>query len=113
MDSLNDLSNYRTVGLMGRLMKQGKRWETTPEIRNRAISLIADVVEDVGENVANRLKAVDLLLKCEAQNMLDDKVSLELAGGNSEGQEQPKVILILPSNGSEQSDTIQSEEDCA
>ena len=100
MDSLNDLSNYRTVGLMGRLMKQGKRWETTPEIRNRAISLIADVVEDVGENVANRLKAVDLLLKCEAQNMLDDKVSLELAGGGGE-VEQPKVILLLPPNGSE------------
>ena len=100
MDSLNDLSNYRTVGLMGRLMKQGKRWETTPEIRNRAISLIADVVEDVGENVANRLKAVDLLLKCEAQNMLDDKVSLELAGGGQE-VEQPKVILLLPPNGSE------------
>ena len=100
MDSLNDLSNYRTVGLMGRLMKQGKRWETTPEIRNRAISLIADVVEDVGENVANRLKAVDLLLKCEAQNMLDDKVSLELAGGGQE-VEQPKVILILPPNQSE------------
>ena len=100
MDSLNDLSNYRTVGLMGRLMKQGKRWETTPEIRNRAIGLIADVVEDEGENVANRLKAVDLLLKCEAQNMLDDKVSLELAGGGQE-VEQPKVILILPGNGSE------------
>ena len=100
MDSLNDLSNYRTVGLMGRLMKQGKRWETTPEIRNRAIGLIADVVEDEGENVANRLKAVDLLLKCEAQNMLDDKVSLELAGGG-ETQEQPKVILLLPPNGSE------------
>lgn len=100
MDSLNDLSNYRTVGLMGRLMKQGKRWETTPEIRNRAINLIADVVEDVGENVANRLKAVDLLLKCEAQNMLDDKVSLELAGGGGE-VEQPKVILLLPPNGSE------------
>jgi hypothetical protein len=112
MDSLNDLSNYRTVGLMGRLMKQGKRWETTPEIRNRAISLIADVVEDEGENVANRLKAVDLLLKCEAQNMLDDKVSLELAGGGQE-VEQPKVILILPSNGSEQSDTIESQEDGA
>lgn len=100
MDSLSDLSNYRTVGLMGRLMKQGKRWETTPEIRNRAIGLIADVVEDEGENVANRLKAVDLLLKCEAQNMLDDKVSLELAGGG-ETQEQPKVILLLPPNGSE------------
>ena len=100
MDSLNDLSNYRTVGLMGRLMKQGKRWETTPEIRNRAINLIADVVEDEGENVANRLKAVDLLLKCEAQNMLDDKVSLELAGGGQE-VEQPKVILLLPPNGSE------------
>ena len=100
MDSLNDLSNYRTVGLMGRLMKQGKRWETTPEIRNRAINLIADVVEDEGENVANRLKAVDLLLKCEAQNMLDDKVSLELAGGGQE-VEQPKVILILPPNQSE------------
>lgn len=105
MDSLNDLSNYRTVGLMGRLMKQGKRWETTPEIRNRAIGLIADVVEDEGENVANRLKAVDLLLKCEAQNMLDDKVSLELAGGG-ETQEQPKVILLLPPNGSEVSDTV-------
>jgi hypothetical protein len=91
MDSLNDLSNYRTVGLMGRLMKQGKRWETTPEIRSRAIGLIADVVEDEGENVANRLKAVDLLLKCEAQN----------------------IILILPSNGSEQSDTIESQEDGA
>lgn len=100
MDSLNDLSNYRTVGLMGRLMKQGKRWETTPEIRSRAIGLIADVVEDEGENVANRLKAVDLLLKCEAQNMLDDKVSLELAGGGQE-VEQPKVILLLPPNGSE------------
>ena len=100
MDSLNDLSNYRTVGLMGRLMKQGKRWETTPEIRNRAINLIADVVEDEGENVANRLKAVDLLLKCAAQNLLDDKVSLELAGGGQE-VEQPKVILLLPPNGSE------------
>lgn len=73
MDSLNDLSNYRTVGLMGRLMKQGKRWETTPEIRNRAINLIADVVEDEGENVANRLKAVvspsSSETKCTCANM--------------------------------------------
>jgi hypothetical protein len=100
MDSLNDLSNYRTVGLMGRLMKQGKRWETTPEIRIKSLELIGDVIDDSSENVANRLKAVDLLLKCEAQNMLDDKVSLELAGGGQE-VEQPKVILLLPPNGSE------------
>jgi hypothetical protein len=32
--------------------------------------------------------------------MLDDKVSLELAGGGQE-VEQPKVILLLPPNGSE------------
>ena len=105
MDSLNDLSNYRTVGLMGRLMKQGKRWETTPEIRSKSLELIGDVIDDSSENVANRLKAVDLLLKCEAQNMLDDKVSLELAGGGKE-VEQPKVILLLPPNGSEVSDTV-------
>jgi len=105
MDSLNDLSNYRTVGLMGRLMKQGKRWETTPEIRSKSLELIGDVIDDSSENVANRLKAVDLLLKCEAQNMLDDKVSLELAGGGQE-VEQPKVILLLPPNGSEISDTV-------
>jgi hypothetical protein len=105
MDSLNDLSNYRTVGLMGRLMKQGKRWETTPEIRSKSLELIGDVIDDSSENVANRLKAVDLLLKCEAQNMLDDKVSLELAGGGQE-VEQPKVILLLPPNGSEVSDTV-------
>jgi hypothetical protein len=105
MDSLNDLSNYRTVGLMGRLMKQGKRWETTPEIRNKSLELIGDVIDDSSENVANRLKAVDLLLKCEAQNMLDDKVSLELAGGGGE-VEQPKVILILPPNNSETSATV-------
>lgn len=102
MDSLNDLSNYRTVGLMGRLLKQGRRWETTPEIRQKGIELIGNVIDDEGENVANRLKAVDLLLKCEAQNMLDDKVSLELSGGNEES-EGPKVILIIPSNGSERS----------
>ena len=100
MDSLNDLSNYRTVGLMGRLLKQGRRWETTPEIREKSLNLIGNVIDDEGENVANRLKAVDLLLKCEAQNMLDDKVSLELSGGGEE-QEGPKVILVLPSNGSE------------
>jgi hypothetical protein len=105
MDSLNDLSNYRTVGLMGRLMKQGKRWETTPEIRSKSLQLIGDVIDDSSENVANRLKAVDLLLKCEAQNMLDDKVSLELAGGGQE-VEQPKVILILPPNNSETSATV-------
>jgi hypothetical protein len=105
MDSLNDLSNYRTVGLMGRLMKQGKRWETTPEIRSKSLELIGDVIDDSSENVANRLKAVDLLLKCEAQNMLDDKVSLELAGGGGE-VEQPKVILILPPNNSETSATV-------
>ena len=105
MDSLNDLSNYRTVGLMGRLMKQGKRWETTPEIRSKSLELIGDVIDDSSENVANRMKAVDLLLKCEAQNMLDDKVSLELAGGGQE-VEQPKVILLLPPNGSEVSDTV-------
>jgi len=105
MDSLNDLSNYRTVGLMGRLMKQGKRWETTPEIRAKSLQLIDRVVGDSTENVANRLKAVDLLLKCEAQNMLDDKVSLELAGGGQE-VEQPKVILLLPPNGSEVSATV-------
>jgi hypothetical protein len=37
--------------------------------------------------------------------MLDDKVSLELAGGGQE-VEQPKVILLLPPNGSEVSDTV-------
>ena len=100
MDSLNDLSNYRTVGLMGRLLKQGARWVTTPEIREKGVNLIDRVLSDAGENMANRLKAMDLLLKCEAQNMLDDKVSLELSGGGEES-EGPKVILVLPSNGSE------------
>ncbi len=99
MDSLNDLSNYRTVGLMGRLLKQGSRWVTTPEIREKGVNLIDRVLSDAGENMANRLKAMDLLLKCEAQNMLDDKVSLELSGPvESEG---PKIILVLPSNQSE------------
>lgn len=104
--ALEDMSAYKGIGMLGKLMKS-QRWETTPQIRQDALQFVDRVIADDDANEGNRLKAVELLLKMEAQNQTDDRI---VAGvkENSEGDKQPQVILVLPGNGSERK--IEAEE---
>lgn len=105
--ALEEMSAYKGVGLLGKLMKS-QRWETTPEIRQDALRFVDRVISDDDANEGNRLKAVELLLKMEAQNQTDDRI---VAGVKSDGdgERQPQIVLVLPPNGAERK--IEAEED--
>jgi hypothetical protein len=104
--ALEDMSAYKGIGMLGKLMKS-QRWETTPTIREDALKFVDRVISDEDANEGNRLKAVELLLKMEAQNQTDDRI---VAGvkDNSDGEEKQKIVLILPPNGAERK--IEAEE---
>jgi hypothetical protein len=101
-ESLSQMTNFQVVGMIGRIMNSGHPWNATTEILQDSMDLLHQVVRDHGENTGNRLKSVELVQKCVAQNMLHTKMMLDMSGGNQE-VEQPKVILLLPPNGSEMS----------
>ena len=104
--ALEDMSAYKGIGMLGRLMKS-QRWESTPEIRRDALQFVDRVINDHDANEGNRLKAVEILLKMEAQNQTDDRI---IAGVKSDddGEQKQKIILVLPPNGAER--RIEAEE---
>lgn len=97
--ALEEMSAYKGVGMLGKLMKS-QRWETTPEIRRDAMNFVDRVIADDDANEGNRLKAVELLLKMEAQNQTDDRIVAGVKADNEDDQKQ-QIILILPPNGAE------------
>ena len=97
--ALEEMSAYKGIGMLGRLMKS-QRWESTPEIRRDALQFVDRVINDHDANEGNRLKAVELLLKMEAQNQTDDRIVAGVKDA-SDGDKQPQVILVLPPNNSE------------
>ena len=80
-------------------MRQGKRWETTPEIRQQVLEFVVDMVTDENGNPFTRLKAVDHLLKMELMNQVDERIENEGNGGG--GEAEGTVVLLLPPNGTE------------
>ena len=86
------------VALAGKLMMHAKRWESTPENRRDLMEMVVDAFQNDKVDVEVRLKAGELFLKMESMNQIDEK--LFLMSDKGEEKEQ-KVILLLPSNGTE------------
>lgn len=95
MNHFRDLTPRKMVNMMSRIMQ--KRWETSERNRADALEFVVETIQNENVHPATRVKAVDLLLRMEAQNQMDERVSLEMSGGNV----QPQMVLLLPPNGSE------------
>jgi hypothetical protein len=95
MNHFRDFTPRKMVNMMSRIMQ--KRWETSDANRRDALEFVVETIGNENVHPATRVKAVDLLLRMEQQNQIDERVSLEMSGG----QVQPQMVLLLPPNGSE------------
>lgn len=95
------LSVRNSQSIARKLMRQGKRWETTDAIRKEVLDFVVEVITDENGNPFTRLKAVDHLLKMELMNQVDERMENE---GNGGGGEEQVVVLLLPPNGTEARD---------
>lgn len=92
------MTERQDLGILGRLTRSGRRWDTTGQMRQDAIELVERVISDETKPTGLRLKAVQMLCVFEGQNILDEKISMEI-GGAERGA--PMMVLLLPENGSE------------
>lgn len=93
------LSVRNSQAIARKLMRQGKRWETTDAIRKEVLDFVVEVITDENGNPFTRLKAVDHLLKMELMNQVDERIENE--EGRGVGGEEQVVVLLLPPNGTE------------
>lgn len=90
-------SEFRSdQGIVNTLMRHVDRWETTPEIRRKALAWVEGVMDDKEASDFVKDKAVGHLLKMEAMNQVDQKVTVVEDGG-----QKVDVIYLLPPNGTE------------
>ena len=90
-------SEFRSdQGIVNTLMRHADRWETTPEIRRKALAWVEGVLDDKEASDFVKDKAVGHLLKMEAMNQVDQKVTVVEDGG-----QKVDVIYLLPPNGTE------------
>lgn len=94
--SFDGMTTRKAVQMMNHIM--AKRWDTTDQNRSDALEFVVQTIGNEMVHPATRVKAVDLLLRMEGQNQLDERVSLEMSGNL---QQQPQMVLLLPANGTE------------
>jgi len=79
------------------IAKKSLRWNTGQNnLKQQCIDTVEDILNDHTAPQFMKLKAVDIIVKMEQQNMIDER--MEAAEGDLDG---PQVVLVLPANGSE------------
>lgn len=90
-------SEFRSdQSVVNTLMRHADRWETTPEIRRKALAWVEGVLDDGDASDYSKDRAVGHLLKMEAMNQVDQRVTVVEDGG-----QKVDVIYLLPPNGTE------------
>lgn len=93
------LSQSETTRLVARAVSRGRRWGISDRLKQDAVDHIDQVINDPEARPGVKRDCLEMLLKMEAMNQID-----ELKGGPTEDGEQvkqPAMILLLPPNGSE------------
>jgi hypothetical protein len=96
-------------------MNKNPLWPVTSRTRQNIVNFLEQVMDDCvagkeGVEVKHRIKAAEVLLAAQGQNLVAEKIQIDLLrgeGGNN--VEQPKVVLLLPPNGSEAKTAVDEE----
>ena len=99
MSNFDDMTP-REVVAVGKKMVKSSLWPTTGRIRQDLVNTCYRFLEDEELKPATRMGAMQILLECEKQNLIREKMDAELDPVEKESKE-PKVVLLLPPNGSE------------
>lgn len=102
----DDLSVRDGMAIVNK-MNKNPLWPVTSRTRQNIVNFLEQVMDDCvagkeGVEVKHRIKAAEVLLAAQGQNLVAEKIQIDLLrgeGGNN--VEQPKVVLLLPPNGSE------------
>ncbi len=88
-------------------MNKNPLWPVTSRTRQNIVNFLEQVMDDCvagkeGVDVKHRIKAAEVLLAAQGQNLVAEKIQIDLLrqdGGSEE--KQPQMILLLPPNGTE------------
>lgn len=95
-------------------MQKNPLWNVTTRTRQNMVNFLEQVMDNCvpGEEVPikHRLKAVEVMLAAQGQNLVAEKIQIDLLRneGGFGGREEPKMILLLPPNGSEAEMAVES-----
>lgn len=107
MGIFDDMEPAKAVSMIGNCMRRSgsARWTDAKETKTAVMNLLDKVIRDDGEKIETRLDAVGKFIAIEGQNQSDDKLQAQIAMSqlrvDDPGEKQERVILVLPSNGSE------------
>jgi hypothetical protein len=91
----------REVVAVGRKIT-GDLWPVSLRTRNDLVNACVRFMEDEDLKPATRMGAMQIILECTKQNLLKQKMDEEANGGQEALENKvPKVVLLLPPNGSE------------
>ena len=78
-------------------VRKALRWNTGQnDLRQQCIDVVEEIISNPMSADFTKLKAVDIVVKMEAQNLVDERmVDTEGAGDG------PQLVLVLPRNDSE------------
>jgi hypothetical protein len=80
----------------------GDLWPVSLRTRNDLVNACVRFMEDEDLKPATRMGAMQIILECTKQNLLKQKMDEEANGGQEALENKgPKVVLLLPPNGSE------------
>lgn len=102
----DDLSVRDGMAIVNK-MNKNPLWPVTSRTRQNIVNFLEQVMDGnvIGEDVVpvkQRIKAAEVLLAAQGQNLVAEKIQIDLLRGEGGGtQEQPKMVLLLPPNGSE------------
>ena len=102
----DDLSVRDGMAIVNK-MNKNPLWPVTSRTRQNIVNFLEQVMDGVvaGEDsvpVKQRIKAAEVLLAAQGQNLVAEKIQIDLIRGEGgSSQQQPKMVLLLPPNGSE------------
>ena len=110
MSSFDEMTPREVVAVGKKIT--GDLWPVSMRTRNDLVNACVRFMEDEDLKPATRMGAMQIILECTKQNLVKQKMDEDVNGGQDLLENKgPKVVLLLPPNGSEKKEVADVDAD--